>query len=534
MTSPSVRLAPLLGLGLSFGLALLGCAQEAPAVALDVCDQAAEHRAACVGAFVTPPICDADAEAAAGYLLSLSCAEIEGLAHQGKADGAFCDWFGAGCTPDEPIFQGAACERDAECATGSTCLESRCFAGHASAEFAAMMDTWTHSSETAGSVSRLLADNAATRTLRNQLMAGARHSIHLSALLIQDDTTGRETIALLAEAARRGVEVRVVIDATTQYTFSSYDVLAPLAAAGGEILPFNPITEWAIVRWQIGINLNQRLHEKLLIVDGAHAVVGGRNVGDEYLLPGRWDDTCVYLAGPGVRDVQRMFLGLWDQVAGWERTAGCPQASAYGFACPDRALADAPAYTPALAPLASARTRPIYSAPRSQATPLGFLATLNLVRTARASIYLANSYFVPPRRLRKHLKAAVARGVRVVVVTNSLQSTDAWWMYYASLNYYKELLDAGIEVFQYRGTETMHSKTMLVDGELAVIGSFNLDPRSAASNSEAMVLVRDGAAVAELAADLSAALAASDRATADISAADWLKAKAFRLVEPLL
>ena len=139
-----------------------------------------------------------------------------------------------------------------------------------------------------------------------------------------------------------------------------------------------------------------------------------------------------------------------------------------------------------------------------------------------------------PRRLRKHLKAAVARGVRVVVMTNSLHSTDAWWMYYASLNYYKELIGAGIEVYQYRGTETMHSKTMLVDGKLAVIGSYNLDPRSAASNSEALVTVRDGAAVEALAADYQRMLDYSDRVSADISAADWLKAKAFRIVEPLL
>ena len=75
---------------------------------------------------------------------------------------------------------------------------------------------------------------------------------------------------------------------------------------------------------------------------------------------------------------------------------------------------------------------------------------------------------------------------------------------------------------------------MLVDGEVALVGSFNLDPRSAATNSEAMVLVRDGGAVSELADAFAADLAYSDRASADISAADWLEAKAFRLVEPLL
>ena len=75
---------------------------------------------------------------------------------------------------------------------------------------------------------------------------------------------------------------------------------------------------------------------------------------------------------------------------------------------------------------------------------------------------------------------------------------------------------------------------MLVYGTLSVVGSFNLDPRSAASNSEALVVIRDGAAVGELADDFTRMLGYSDLASADISAADWVKAKAFRLVEPLL
>jgi len=510
--------------------AVAACANQN---ALDVCDRAADYRAECVGDYVTPPFCDADAQEAAEYLLSLSCDEISNLAADGKADGAFCDWFGAGCKPDELIFTGAACTSDASCASGSSCVEKHCFANDGS-ELASIMDRWTHSAETAGSVTQLLDQNSETRGLRNQLMASAQQSIHFTALLIEDDEAGRETIAAMAAAARRGVEVRVIVDATTQYEFSSYDVLQPLVAAGGQILPYNPITEWATLRWQIGINVNQRLHEKLLIVDGAHAVVGGRNVGDDYFVDGKWHDTCVYLRGPGVTDVQRMFLAEWDQFAAWEAQAGCPQQEKYGFACPQQAIASAATYTPAQPSVGTSRTRPIYSDPRSQKTPLGYLAVLNLVRTAHETIYIANSYFVPPRRLRKHLKAAVDRGVRVVVVTNSLHSTDAWWMYYASLNYYKELIGAGIEIFQYRGTETMHAKTMLIDGKLAVIGSYNLDPRSAASNSEALVTVRDGTAVGELAADFQAMLGYSDRASPDISAADWVKAKTFKLVEPLL
>jgi cardiolipin synthase len=514
-------------------LVFAACADEQTAD-LDVCDRAAAHRESCVGDYATPPVCDEAAQDAAEYLLTLSCDQIENLGADGKADGAFCDWFGTGCTPDEAIFTGPSCSTSASCGAGAACIEKRCFKADGS-ELSAIMDRWTRTATTNGSVTQLLDQNSETRTVRNQLMAGARHSIHFTALLIEDNETGRETIAAMVAAVRRGVQVRVIVDATTQYTFSSYDVLKPLAEAGGEILPFNPVVEWAAERWRNGLNVNQRLHEKLLIVDGAHAVIGGRNVGDDYFLDGKWHDTCVYIRGPGVTDLQKIFLHDWDEFAGWEREAGCPQEAKYGFACPQGSLAGDAQYTPPQAPVGGAKTRPILSDPRSQKTPLGYLAYLNLTRTAQKTLYIANSYFVPPRRLRKHLKAAAARGVKVVVVTNSLGSTDAWWMYYASLNYYKELIGAGIEVYQYRGTETLHSKTMLIDGKLAVVGSYNLDPRSAASNSEAIVTIENGAAVGELAQDFQAMLGYSDRVTtAEISVADWIKAKAFRITEPLL
>lgn len=526
LAGPPMTLRPLL-----LALVFTACADQQDS--LDVCDRAADYRAECVGDYATPPICDEAAQASAEYLLTLSCSEIENLGADGKADGAFCDWLGAGCTPDEAIFTGASCSTSSSCGAGATCIEKHCFKTDGS-ELSSIMDRWTRTATTTGSVTQLLDQNSEARTVRNQLMANARHSIHFTALLIEDDASGRETIAAMVAAVRRGVQVRVIVDATTQYEFSSYEVLQPLVAAGGEIIPYNPVVEWATERFRNGLNVNQRLHEKLLIVDGAHAVIGGRNVGDDYFLDGKWHDTCVYVRGPGATDLQRMFLHDWDEFAGWEREAGCPQQSKYGFACPQTATAGEPQFTPAVAAVGTARTRPIYSDPRSQKTPLGYLSYLNLTRTAQKTIYIANSYFVPPRRLRKHLKAAVARGVRVVVVTNSLGSTDAWWMYYASLNYYKELIGAGIEVYQYRGTETMHAKTMLVDGNLAVVGSYNLDPRSAASNSEAIVTIQNGAAVQELAADFQAMLSYSDRVSADISAADWIKAKAFKIAEPLL
>src|SRR5262245_52019997 len=111
-------------------MALTACADQPDTS--DACDRAAEHRARCGGEYVTPPICEAAAEQAAEYLPSLWCDEISHLGSDGKADGAFCDWLGAGCTADEPIFTGSACTSNASCATGSSCLEGHCFANNGS------------------------------------------------------------------------------------------------------------------------------------------------------------------------------------------------------------------------------------------------------------------------------------------------------------------------------------------------------------------------------------------------------------------
>ncbi len=527
-----VKLIPLLFLGLS------ACteAETEPATAadsVDICEQAALYREECVGDYVTPPECDASAEFAAQELLNTPCEDFAGLTANGKADGALCDWFGTGCTPDEPIFAGPACASDADCSAGF-CIEKHCFEGVESDEFAQMLDVQTRTVEQIGSTTQLLNHNAETRQLRRDLANQATTSLHFSAFIIQDDESGNEMVSDFVAAAQRGVHVRVIVDATTQFAFSDYKMLGTLAEGGVEVLAFNPATEWLGLRTRIDLSVNDRLHEKILVADGREAVMGGRNVGDEYLKEGQWRDTDVYVAGKGVEGIQRLLLQDWDRIASFEVASGCESQADWGFSCPIDPVAEDPLYFPELEELGDSKTRAIFSDPFYQETPLGYFTTLALVRSAKTSITIANSYFVPPRRLRVHLKAAAKRGVEVKVLTNSLESTDAWWMYYASINFYKELIGAGVKIYQYEGTETMHSKTMLIDDKMAVVGSFNLDPRSAVDNSESMLLIRDGEAVDQLKSSFVADFAFSSPASADLSVAELAKAKTLRLVEPLL
>jgi cardiolipin synthase len=523
-----------------FLILLAACADAAPpesepsaGLAVDVCEAAARHIAACTGSYLTPPRCDDDAAAWAETYLARDCDQL--VATTARADGPTCDWFGTGCAPDEDIFRGAACQRDADCGAGG-CAEGHCFAGVASAEMDAILAELTGSDVVGGSRTQVLFDNAATAQLWRQLIDGATRSVHVMSLIIEDNPIGHDIAGRLAAAARRGVEVRVIVDSVSELTYGTYQLLTDIASAGGRVIAFNPAADWAALRWQVDLWLNQRIHEKVLVVDGRRAIVGGRNIGDSYMGAGRWRDTDVVVDGPAVAEVQRLFLGTWDQFAAWERQAGCPQARSAGLTCPSETeanRADDVAYYPALEVAGGDDVRIVHSNPRVQTPADGYQTYLALIRGARRSIQINNAYFVPPQRLRRHLKAAAARGVAVTVITNSKESVDEDVMWYAAANFTEELVAAGVEVREWLGTETNHAKTMIVDGEVAVIASYNLDPRSATTNSESLAVLR-GAAVGELAAAWSIDRGRTAPARTDFTFWERVLIRAHRIAEPLL
>jgi cardiolipin synthase len=519
-------------------LILLGACAEAPApdpAVVDVCEAAARHIAACTGRYLTPPLCDDAAAAWAETYLGQACDELPSAQPTARADGPTCDWFGTGCAPDEDIFRGAACGRDADCGAG-WCAEGHCFAGVASDEMDGILGELTGSDVVGGSRARLLVDNAATAQLWRELIDGATHSVHVMSLIIENNPIGHDIAARLAAAARRGVEVRVIVDSVSELTYGKVQILTDLASAGALVIAFNPVADWAALRWQVDLWLNQRIHEKVLVVDGRRAIVGGRNIGDSYLGAGRRRDTDVVVDGPAVAELQRLFLGNWDQFAAWEKLAGCPQARSSRLTCPDDAethRSDDLAYVPALDVAGGDDLRVVHSNPRVQTPADGYQTYLALIRGARRSIRINNAYFVPPQRLRRHLAAAAARGVEVTVITNSKESVDEDVMWYAAANFTEELVGAGVDVLEWTGTETNHAKTMIVDDEIAVIASYNLDPRSATTNSESLAVIR-GATVAELGAAWAIDRGRCTPARTDFTFFERLLIRAHRIAEPLL
>ncbi len=305
-----------------------------------------------------------------------------------------------------------------------------------------------------------------------EAIAGARHHVHLEFFILRSDATGARLYNLLAEKARAGVEVRLLYDAVGGL-FLSGRMLRPLIAAGGkvcEFLPVNPLRSW--------IQVNLRNHRKIVVVDGQQGLMGGMNIGDEYLGKsarfGYWRDTFVRLEGPAVAGLQRIFTEDWHFAA--------------------HESLNSPAYFPDLASTGEAVVQVVESGPdqeRNSIREIYFAAIL----AAEKRLWIASPYFVPDSGLLDALRLARYRGVDVKLLC--LMRPDHFLSFYASRYYWADMLAAGAEVYQY-AKGMMHSKIVLVDTSWAMVGSANLDNRSLHLNFEVGCMLHTPELVVEL------------------------------------
>lgn len=312
----------------------------------------------------------------------------------------------------------------------------------------------------------------------------AEACIVLEMYIVADDATGRTFQARLAAAARRGVDVMVLLDAFGSWALpdSFWD---ELRQAGGSVRWFRPMRR--------GL-LPFRDHRKLLLVDDRTAFIGGMNIGDEY-HNGRggeppWRDNALEIAGPEVAVLRRSFLRMWARAARPIRfrlfRMRLPQ---FG-----RETAAAPA----------GNVRFIESGPGGRTFHIR-REYVQLIRRARRSIDLAMGYFMPPGRVLRALRKAAQRGVRVrLLVPARSDVTIARW---AARGLYGRLLRSGMEVWEYLPA-MLHAKLAIVD-DTVLAGSANLDLRSGRINYELVAEATDGAlavkARADFAQDLSVA-----------------------------
>jgi cardiolipin synthase len=320
-----------------------------------------------------------------------------------------------------------------------------------------------------GNAVRLLQDGPATYRAMLGAIAGAHDHINMETYILDDDAVGRQFAQALIDKQAQGVQVNLLRDSVgTLGTPAAY--FERLRAAGVLVLEFNPVNPLtAREGWQ----WNHRDHRKLLIVDGSIAFLGGINISSVYsggssrkakrVGPDAalaWRDTDLQVQGPVVAELQKLFL------AAWQGQQGPPLQPR--------------AYFPPLTAQGTQVVRAIGSSPE-EAYSLIYATLLSAIGSAETSVRITNAYFAPDPQLLAALVAAAARGVEVSLILPS--RTDSWLAFQAGRSHYEHLLQAGVKIFERRGV-ILHSKTALVDGVWATVGSTNLDWRSFLHNHE--------------------------------------------------
>lgn len=304
-----------------------------------------------------------------------------------------------------------------------------------------------------------------------EVLKSARHHIHMEYYIYEPDKIGSEIAEILKQKAREGVIVRLMYD-----DFGSRRIrrrmVKELREAGVMAMPFYKIKLIALAN-----RINYRNHRKIVVVDGREAFVGGINVNDESINyqgddePYYWRDTHMYLAGPGVRNLQYMFLADWNF-------------------CANDNIELSREYFPTMEELMTDEDRHIQivsSGPDSK-TPTILFSILQAIMLADKEVLITTPYFIPDESLLNILVIAAKSGVDVHILIPA--DGDSWFVNSAAQSYYGELAEAGVRIHRYQ-KGFVHAKTMVMDGEVTMIGTANMDIRSFDHNFEVNAIIYD-------------------------------------------
>lgn len=295
----------------------------------------------------------------------------------------------------------------------------------------------------------------------------AQKSVTFETYIYWSGDIGKQFADALSERARAGVPVHVLLDWVGSAKMEE-SYLAEMKEAGVQIEKFHK------PHWYNLARLNNRTHRKLLVVDGQVGFTGGVGIAPAWTGhaqdPDHWRDSHYLVRGPAVAQMQATFLDNWLKVTG--------------------KVLHGEAYFPAIAPAGGQKAQMFSSSPSSGSESMQLMYHL-AITAAERSIDLSVAYFVPDDLTRKLLMDALARGVRVRLVTPG-EHTDTETVKAASRATWGELLQAGAEIYEY-GPTMYHCKVMIVDQLLVSVGSTNFDNRSFRLNDEANLNVYDAA-----------------------------------------
>jgi len=391
---------------------------------------------------------------------------------------------------------------------------------------------------------RLMPDGFYSLDARIQLVSRARDSLDVQYYLIQDDRTGRLLMRNLRDAASRGVRVRLLVD--DLYTAGGDPMFRGLAAFPNvEVRLFNPFCcarQSTVGKYVASLGdftrLNHRMHNKLFIADGAVAIMGGRNIADEYFTRSERNnfiDMDVLVVGPVVRQLASIFDVYWNSREAYpvETIVGEPVDREEARRAFDHLVDDGEqmksvvlppfdilGYGPISDDLDFGRLGLVWGTANAFADQPGkVMATsvemarsmsaemnvMDRVMEAKSDVVISSPYFIPGPVGMREFDGLRKRNVKVTILTNSLAATDVPLVHTGYARYRPELLHMGIDLYELSPTRTqheerlrvpgaslgrLHAKTAVIDQSTVYIGSVNLDPRSDGTNTELGLFAR--------------------------------------------
>jgi cardiolipin synthase A/B len=333
---------------------------------------------------------------------------------------------------------------------------------------------------TGGNDLQVLTDYDATLAAMAETIEGAEAYVHCQFYITVADPTTEPVIAALEGAHHRGVTVRVLLDHLGCLSYPGYkELVARLEAAGIPWRRMLPVRPWRREYQRPDL----RNHRKILVVDGTVGFTGSQNLIDHSYNKKsnrrhhlQWHDLMLRVQGPAVEHLNAVFATDWycetDELLRNETPALAPEPATGAVVC--QVLPSGPGH-------------------RKQGNLQLFI---HLIASANERITVCTPYFVPDESMLNALRTAVARGVRVRLYLGSTPRHSV--TYHAQCSYHEDLARDGIEVYLYPSPHVLHSKFVLVDDQVAVVGSSNLDIRSFALDHEINLMIIDPGVVAAL------------------------------------
>lgn len=307
-------------------------------------------------------------------------------------------------------------------------------------------------------------------------LKAAKHHIHIEYYIFEDDVIGNQLKDVLIAKAREGVEVRFIYDDYGSRSIRK-KLVPELIEAGVQAFPF-----YQIYFMLLANRINYRDHRKIIVIDGCVGFVGGINVSDRYINDPAlnndfyWRDTHLMIKGPGVYYLQYLFICDWNF-------------------CSDSELKPIEKYFCSTRSERSDSIVQIAASGPDSATPIIMFSLIQAIGMAEEEILITTPYFIPGESLLDALNTAAMSGVKVKLLVPG--KSDSAFIDSAARSYYGEILARGVEVYQYK-KGFVHSKTMVLDGSLSIIGTANMDHRSYELNFEVNAMVYDKALASQM------------------------------------